>query len=89
MRKLFVVMGCFIASLLLLGTIVSAEEEGIVAKIGDQTITVSDLEQVIGYMGNNRQAMIEQNPQVRESILRQYVQSLVVSQLAKKEGFDP
>ena len=88
MRKLFVVMGCFIASLLLLGTIVSAEEEGIVAKVGDQTITVSDLEQVIGYLSNNRQAMIEQNPQVKESILRQYVQSLVVSQLAKKEGFD-
>lgn len=88
MRKIIVLLGCFIASVLLVGTMVSAEEKEIIAKIGDQTITMSDLEQIIGYLSNNRQSMIEQNPQVKESILRQYVQSIVISQLAKKEGFD-
>lgn len=88
MRKIIVLLGCFIASVLLVGTMVSAEEKEIIAKIGDQTITMSDLKQIIGYLSNNRQSMIEQNPQVKESILLQYVQSIVISQLAKKEGFD-
>ena len=88
MRKIIVVLGCLIVSLMLLVTMVSAEEKEIVAKIGDQTLSASDLEQIIGYLSNNRQSMIEQNPQVKESILRQYVQSIVIAQLAKKEGFD-
>ena len=91
MRKFIVVLGCLISSVLLIGTMGLAEdneEKEIIAKVGDQTITLSDLEQIIGYLSDNRQAMIEQNPQVKESILRQYVQSIVISQQAKKEGFD-
>ena len=88
MKRFSVVLGCFLAFVLLIGTMVSAQENIFIAKVGDQIITESDLDQIIGYLSTNRQSMIDQNPQVKESILRQYVQSIVISQLAKKEEYD-
>lgn len=88
MKKFSVVLGCFLAFVLFIATIVAAQEKDFIAKVGDQIITESDLDQIIGYLSTNRQAMIDQNPQVKESILRQYVQSIVISQLAKKDEYD-
>jgi peptidyl-prolyl cis-trans isomerase C len=65
-----------------------AKDSDIVAKIGDQKITVSDFNRILGYMDPERQKLAEKNPQLREALLKQIVQSIVISEIAKKKGFD-
>jgi peptidyl-prolyl cis-trans isomerase C len=66
----------------------SAQNDNIVAKIGEKKITVSDLNRIIGYFDSERQKILEKNPQLRETVLRQLLQSMVIVQLAKSKGFD-
>jgi len=65
-----------------------ASDKDIVAKIGERTITLSDLDRIIAYAPTEKQKMIQSNPQLKEEILKQYVHSIVLSDLAKKKGFD-
>ena len=65
-----------------------AADKDIVAKIGDRTITLSDLERIIAFAPAENQKKIQDNPKVKEDILRQYVYSMVLSDLARKKGFD-
>ncbi len=67
---------------------IQAQDKGILAKIGNKTITTADLNRVISYYEPEQQKMIEKNPQIKENILMQIVRSTVISQLAKKKGFD-
>jgi peptidyl-prolyl cis-trans isomerase C len=72
----------------LISPAVQAQDKEILAKIGNKTITTADLNRVIGYYDQEQQKEIEKNPQIRENILWQIVRGTVVSQLAKKKGFD-
>jgi len=63
-------------------------QDDVLAKIGDRKITISDLDKTIGYLDSQKQKIIEQNPQLKEQLLRQLVQSIVISDLAKKDGYD-
>ena len=63
-------------------------EDDVLATIGDRKITMSDLDETIGYLDAQRQQMVMQNPQLKEQLLRQIVQSIVLSDLAKKAGYD-
>jgi peptidyl-prolyl cis-trans isomerase C len=65
-----------------------AQNGDTVATIGDKKITLSDFNAIIGYLDNERQKMIEKNPQLKESFLRQVVQTMVISNLAREKGFD-
>jgi len=65
-----------------------AETDDAIAKIGDRKITVSDLNRVISYYDSEKQRAIEQHPQLKEQILRQMVHDIIVSERARKEGFD-
>jgi peptidyl-prolyl cis-trans isomerase C len=65
-----------------------AQNSDVVAKIGDKKITLSDFNSVVGYLDSEKQKMLENNPQLKESFLRQVVQTMVISNLAKEKGFD-
>ena len=67
---------------------VSAKDDDIVAKIGDRKITVSEFNKMLGYLDSEKQTLIEKNPQLKENVLQQYIQRIVISDIAKKKGFD-
>jgi peptidyl-prolyl cis-trans isomerase C len=60
----------------------------VLAKIGNKTITVTDLERVIGMHDPAQRRMIEGNPQIKEALLWQLVRSRVVADAARKKGYD-
>jgi peptidyl-prolyl cis-trans isomerase C len=63
-------------------------QDDVLAKFGDKEITVADLDKVIGFLDAQKQQMIEQNPQLKEQLLRQLAQSFVIADLAKKAGYE-
>ncbi len=65
-----------------------AQNDNIIAKIGDKQITLSDFNAIINYLDTEKQKALVNNPQLKETFLRQIVQSMVISDIAKKEGFD-
>jgi peptidyl-prolyl cis-trans isomerase C len=65
-----------------------AENQEVLAKIGNQKITSADLNRIIGFYEPDQRKVIEANPQLKETILWQIVQSIVVSKIAKEKGFD-
>ena len=88
MRIVFsIVVGLLLLALSFQGSAI-AEDRNVVAKIGKKTVTLSDIDRIISYADPDKQKLINSNPQFKEAVLRQYIQSLVVSDLAKKEGFN-
>jgi peptidyl-prolyl cis-trans isomerase C len=67
---------------------VFAQDNAVVAKIGERKITLTDFKRVTDYFDAERQKMLETNPQLKETVLRQFIQSMVISDLAKQKGFD-
>ncbi|MGA3085510.1 MAG: peptidylprolyl isomerase [Thermodesulfobacteriota bacterium] len=65
-----------------------AQDKEVLAKIGNKTITVADLNKVISFYDPEQQKVIGQNPQIKENILWQMVRSTVIANVAKKKGFD-
>jgi len=63
-------------------------QDDVLAKIGDREVTIADLNKTIGYLDPQKQQIVEQNPQLKEQFLRQLVQSIVITDLAKKAGYD-
>ncbi len=64
-----------------------AQNGDIAAKIGDKKITVADLNTIIA-LDSDRQKALEKNLQLKENFLRQIVWTMVISDIAKKQGFD-
>ena len=79
-------MFLFLLSLCVYGNALAQDD--VLATIGDREVTMSDLNKTIGYLDSQKQQMIEQNPQLKEQLLRQLVQSIVLTDLAKKAGYD-
>jgi parvulin-like peptidyl-prolyl isomerase len=88
MRRYLVIIGCLLLLVTFLPEKTWAENDDVIAKIGNKKITVSDLNRVISYYDSERQKAIEKHPQLKEQVLRQMVHCIVVSERAKKEGFD-
>ncbi len=88
MRNILLVAGLCVLMLAYAQKNVSAADEAVVAKIGDRKITVADFKKIIGYFDMERQKMLDANPQLKETVLKQFVQSIVISDLAKQKGFD-
>lgn len=66
----------------------ASAQDDVLAKIGDREITISDLNKTIGFLDSQKQQMIKQNPRLKEQLLNQIVQSIVLANLAKKAGYD-
>ena len=84
----FVLTAALLCSITWLTTGISFAEDEVLATVGDKKITLSDLNRTIGYLDSQKQQMVEQNPQLKEQLLTQMVQSMVVSDLARKAGID-
>ena len=65
-----------------------AQGQEVLAKIGNQKITAADLNRIIGFYDPEQRKVIESNPQLKETILWQLVQSVVIAKIAKDKGFD-
>jgi peptidyl-prolyl cis-trans isomerase C len=65
-----------------------AQDQNVVARIGAKKITLNELNKVIGFYDQEQQKLIETNPQLKETILWQLVQSTVISKIARDKGFD-
>ena len=63
-------------------------QDDVLATIGDIKITMADLDRTIGYLDAQKQQLVKENPQLKEQLLRQMVQTIVVTDLAKKAGYD-
>jgi peptidyl-prolyl cis-trans isomerase C len=63
-------------------------EEDVVARIGEEKITISDVERIIGYYEPEKQKILEQNPQYKVNLLKRIVQGKVISKIARDAGFD-
>ena len=87
MRKYLYAAGCLLLIVTFLKGAAFAQDD-VLAKFGSKTITVSDYNKIIGYLDTEKQKVIEKNPQLKENVLRQLVQSMVISELARKAGFD-
>lgn len=87
--KRFVVSVSVISAVLLLSSVlVGAEEDVLLAKIGDKKIMMSDLKRMISYYDPEKQKVLEQQPQFKATILQRIVQGMVLSKIAKDNGFD-
>ena len=85
----FCKMITFISILTILTPIsLQAQGQEVLAKIGNQKITSADLNRIIGFYDPEQRKVIESNPQLKETILWQIVQSTVISKIAKEKGFD-
>jgi peptidyl-prolyl cis-trans isomerase C len=87
MRKCLWILGSFFLVMFIQAN-VFAQDNAVVAKIGERKITLSDFKRVTDYFDAERQKMLETNPQLKETVLRQFIQSIVISDLAKQKGFD-
>lgn len=81
------VSGLAVFVLVLLQSSSFAGDEEIVARIGDRKITLSDFNRLIGYDAEKKK-IFEQNPQVKASFLKNVVQGMVISGIARRDGFD-
>lgn len=76
-----------IAAFLCSGT-VHADEKEILAKIGKRTITSADLEEIISHYPENQRTLIRTSPENRDAFVKDLVTIMVVSDAAKKKGYD-
>ncbi|MEW6570997.1 MAG: peptidylprolyl isomerase [Nitrospirota bacterium] len=88
MRKIIALFAVLILMVACVEQTAAEESEEVIAKIKDKKITISNFNKIIGYFDSERQKMIEKNPHLKETILRQLVQSTVIADLAKNQGFD-
>jgi len=78
-----------ICSLVLLGYAMKGEAaDDVIARIGTKTITLSDFDKIIKFYPEDKQKLFADNPKNKNTLLRRIVQGIVLSDLAKKEGFD-
>ena len=88
MFRYVVLITVLLFSLTCVATGISFAEDEVLAKVGNKEVTMSDLNRIIGYLDIQKQQMIEKNPQYKEQLLNQLVQSIVLSDLAKKAGYE-
>jgi peptidyl-prolyl cis-trans isomerase C len=88
MRRCVCVLGSLLLMLLFVPGASFSQEDALVAKIGEKNITLSDFNKILTFYDPEKLKMIENNMQVKEQLLQQMVQALVIAQTAKQSGFD-
>lgn len=84
MRNIFVSVLLFA---LLCAATAFAGDDAVPAKIGDKQLTEADFTRILSYYDPEKQKIIEQNPQAKATVLKRIIQSMVISKIAKDEGF--
>jgi peptidyl-prolyl cis-trans isomerase C len=85
MKKFFVVS---VLLLMFSHNPVQAEDDIVLAKIGDKKITIADFNRFISYYDAEKQKILEQNPQFKATILQRIVQGIVISKMARDKDYD-
>jgi peptidyl-prolyl cis-trans isomerase C len=85
LRKILILI---LGTSLLITPVLRAESPGVLAKVGDKKITQADMNRVIGFYEPEQRKAIEKNPQLKEAILWQIVQGMVIAKIAREKGFD-
>lgn len=67
---------------------VSAENDPVLARIGDKTVKLSDFKRLTAYYDADKQKALEQNPQHKEKLLKLFVEVEVLSALAREKALD-
>lgn len=88
MKRFFLFVSIVAVMLLLSNVSAPAEEDVVIAKIGDKKIMMSDLKRMISYYDAEKQKILEQQPQFKATILQRIVQGMVLSKIARDSGFD-
>ncbi len=88
MRKTFLNMLVVMLSLAISCSLAFAGDNAVLARIGGKTITVSDLNRIIGYYSPEKQETLQQHPEYRATILKRLVQAMVLSKIARDNKFD-
>lgn len=88
MRKYFGLVVSLLLVMVFIHGNTSAKDDDVVAKIGDRIITISEFNKILGYLDSEKQQLMKKNPQLKENLLQQYIQRIVISEIAKKNGFD-
>lgn len=65
-----------------------AEKNVVLARIGDKKFTMADFKRITGYYDADKQKLIEERPQIRVTLLRRFVQGMVISRLAREKGLE-
>jgi peptidyl-prolyl cis-trans isomerase C len=65
-----------------------AEDDVVVAKIGDRKITLSEFNKILNYYVTDKQKASDKTPQFKEAVLKHYLQAIAITQAAGKSGFD-
>lgn len=81
-------MTVLILMLLLSAVSLFAGDDAVVAKIGDMKIMRSDFKRMTDYYDADKQKALEQKPQMKQNLLKLFVQTYVISKLARDKGFD-
>lgn len=68
-------------------SLAQAEDKTIIAKYKDKIITDKDLERIISYYESTQKMAINENPQLKLSVLRQIITNNIVSSIAEEKGF--
>ena len=88
MRRCVYLFGSLLLILLFVPGASFSQEDAIVAKIGEKNITLSDFNKILNFYDPEKLKAIEQNQQIKEQLLYQMVQALVISRVATQHGFD-
>ncbi len=62
--------------------------DSVLAKIDDKVITLSEFERIINSYPESKKRSIRENPSLKAPILNRMVQTTVISDIAREEGFD-
>ena len=78
------------AFLFLIGSfgLVLAEDDPVLAKIGNSKITMADLKRIMNYYDPEKQKILEQKPQYKVTLVQRIVKGIVISRIAREKGFD-
>lgn len=85
MKKVLLVSALF---LVFAGVSLAADNDIVLAKIGDKKIMMSDFNRMISYYDAERRRNLEENPLFKATILQRIVQGMVIAKIAKDNGFD-
>jgi len=86
-RTVIILLIILMGVMLLPGNMDAADQE-ILARIGKKTVTKSDLETIIRFYPENQQVQIRDNRESRDAILKNLVSIMVISDLARKKGYE-
>lgn len=74
--------------LLVISNIAMANDDAVLAKIGDRKLMMSEFNRILAYQDDDKKKAIKENPSFKVTILNRLVQGIVLSKIAREKEFD-